>query len=341
MTPSALARAFRSILVVSAPSAAFVACTEQRAQPSCTPEAAQASCCNNPCALACGYESPYSSLSSPCCRGTLLILEAGTVDALDGGWEGGWIVGGYLSTNPVCPALGCSFPTCLPFEDAGSWFVQCSANCTGRRPRGLVMPDRASGAPVAAYFAEVARLEAASVPAFRHLRMELLAHGAPRRLVRAAERAARDEIRHARMTASLARRYGGLPVPHRVESLPVRDLETIAVENAVEGCVRETFGALVATWQGIAAEDPLVRAAMARIARDETRHAALAFQINEWLMTRLDSSARARVRYARRLAWNDLMTRGGEVPPAIRGVLGLPSASHCRVLAEKMSAIAA
>jgi hypothetical protein len=143
------------------------------------------------------------------------------------------------------------------------------------------------------------------------------------------------------MTASLARRYGAVPVSHAVKSLQVRELECIAVENVIEGCVRETFGALVATWQGMTAEDPLVRAAMARIARDETRHAALAFQIDAWLRTRLDSSARARVRDARRFAWNDLMNRTGEVPPAIRGVLGLPSAKHSRVLAERMSAIAA
>ena len=53
----------------------------------------------------------------------------------------------------------------------------------------------------------------------------------------------------------------------------MRELEAIAIENAVEGCVRESFGALLATWQAKTAGDARVRAAMKRIARDETRHA--------------------------------------------------------------------
>ena len=45
-------------------------------------------------------------------------------------------------------------------------------------------------------------------------------------------------------------------------------LEEIALENAVEGCVRETFGALLATLPGCDCDkDPAIRAAMARIAR--------------------------------------------------------------------------
>jgi hypothetical protein len=123
------------------------------------------------------------------------------------------------------------------------------------------------GTPVAVYLAEMARLEAASVHAFRHSKRELVAHGAPRALVRAAERAARDEIRHARMAAALTRRYGSTPAPHEMKTVPIRSLEAMAIENAVEGCVRETLGALIATWQAACAKDPVIRSALARIAR--------------------------------------------------------------------------
>jgi hypothetical protein len=58
---------------------------------------------------------------------------------------------------------------------------------------------------------------------------------------------------------------------------PARSLEELAVENAVEGCVRETYGALTAIWQARTAKDPSVAAAVRRIARDETRHAALSW----------------------------------------------------------------
>lgn len=51
------------------------------------------------------------------------------------------------------------------------------------------------------------------------------------------------------ITRRLAARYGATAPRPRVERAPVRSLEDIAVENAVEGCVRETFGALVGAWQ--------------------------------------------------------------------------------------------
>ena len=56
---------------------------------------------------------------------------------------------------------------------------------------------------------------------------------------------------------------------------PRRPVE-IARENAEEGCVRETFGALLAAHQAAYACDPEVREVMTRIAGDELRHAALA-----------------------------------------------------------------
>jgi hypothetical protein len=77
--------------------------------------------------------------------------------------------------------------------------------------------------------------------------------------------AARDEIRHTRLAVSLARRYGAVPVPVKVEGQRVRSPDAMALENAVEGCVREAFGALIASWQAIAAQDPSIRAAMATL----------------------------------------------------------------------------
>jgi hypothetical protein len=184
----------------------------------------------------------------------------------------------------------------------------------------------------------MARLEAASIAAFRHLRRELVAHRAPRRLVRAAERAARDEVRHARITGGLARRHGSEPIAPRVESVAVRSLEAVAIENAVEGCVREAFGALVASWQARAASDPVIRAAMTRIARDETRHAALAFAVDAWARARLGAEARARVEHARSTAINEVSTGAQEPPVLLRAPLGLPTGVQTRALAEGLFA---
>ena len=299
----------------------------------------------SPCALPCDNAHP----SAPACQGNVVALEAGAIDAIAGSWDGGWILWSLAASAlsdagpPVCgySSFGCSFPSCRPFEDGGNWFAQCVVDCSGRRPAHLDPVRESPGTPLGAYFARMAHLEAASVFAFRHLRRQLVAHRAPRRLVRAAERAARDELRHARLTAALARRFGGTLLPAVVGPMEIGTLETLAIENAVEGCTREAFGALVATWQARTAEDPLVRAALARIARDETRHAAFAFEVRAWLNGRLGAAARARVREAAAEALRELSSRKGEAPDGLRRQLGLPSASHARVLAQELGRLAA
>jgi hypothetical protein len=243
---------------------------------------------------------------------------------------------GKVSCQTYCGAnFGCSLAV-------GG--VQCEGFGTcigGRRPAGLLESDPARGDLLGVHFAEMARLEAASVPAFRHLRCELVAHGAPKRLVRAAERAARDEVQHARMTRALTRRYGAVPTDPEVEPRDVRCLQEIAVENAVEGCVREAFGALVACWQAQAAADPVVRGAMKRIARDETRHAALAFEVDAWARGRLDAPGQKSVAEAKRKALDDLLARSGEAPIALRAPLGLPTMHQSLVLLSHLVRLAA
>jgi hypothetical protein len=151
-------------------------------------------------------------------------------------------------------------------------------NGSGRRPRGFE-PRHPSSGSVGDFFCQLAELEEASLPAFRFLKRDLVALGAPRSSIRAAGRAARDETRHARMMTALGRRHGGTrtwPVVHR---RPRATLSEMTIENAVEGCAREAYGALVATWTACQARNPEVRACFARIARDERNHAMLAWKI--------------------------------------------------------------
>ena len=179
---------------------------------------------------------------------------------------------GYLPTSDcemVCPS---SFdqPSCFlgdlhdgglvaAFFDGGRRTFACENNNScgnGRGYEGMELAAvRGQTSPLGRYLAETAQLEGAAVDAFRILRDELLAHGAPDELVRAAEEARADEVRHARTTRSLAGRFGPTPPQPRARRRPVRPLEAIAVENAVEGCVRETYGALLAHHQASAAED--------------------------------------------------------------------------------------
>jgi hypothetical protein len=174
----------------------------------------------------------------------------------------------------------------------------------GRLPAGLCRPRarRASANPVGSFLAEVAQLEAAAVSAFGQLHRELRLHGAPRRLVASARAAIGEERRHARVMARLARRHGGEPRSPRVEPTRPRSLSSMAIDNAAEGCIRETYGALVAMRQARRARDPIVRRALRGIARDELRHATLSWDLAEWAKTRMSVGERSRVRRAGREA---------------------------------------
>jgi hypothetical protein len=219
--------------------------------------------------------------------------------------------------------------------------VACGlCNGVGRRPVGLARAGEPHASdPLGEWFARAAHLEAASVHAFAALREELVALRAPAPLVRAAERSRKDEVRHAARTAAIARKNGAAPAKVRVRKRRgARSLEAIARENAVEGCVRETFGAMVATWQAAHAADADVAQAMKGIAADETRHAALAWAVARWVEPQLSPSARARVERARTRAAEKLVRElDAELPADLRRRAGLPDAATARAIASRMS----
>ena len=214
--------------------------------------------------------------------------------------------------------------------------------CEGRRPIGLRRVSHAALSGFDCHLAAAAWLEAASIDAFRLLRRELRAAGAPRRLLRAASRSARDERRHARIAGALARRFGVAVSAVERDPAPPRSLAELALENAVEGCVRETWGALVALRQARRASDSSVRAAMSRIAPDEVRHAELAWAVDRWLSQRLNAEQRRQVQRARLAALTELARElEQELPVAERARLGLPgrdeAAVMCAELARRMA----
>jgi hypothetical protein len=229
----------------------------------------------------------------------------------------------------------------IVMDAEGGVAIDCTTcpNGVGRIPAGLLPARRGrrAGAALGDYFAAASHLEAASVHAFRRLRGELSAHRAPARLMRAAGRAQRDEVRHARLTARLARRFGAVPAAVRLDAVAPRTLEEIAVENAVEGCVRETFGALVASFQAANARDPEIARVMAAIAVDETRHAALSWSVARWALRRLGGEARARLAERCRGAVEGLR-REARLP--VEGDLaaqaGLPTSAQQRALIDAL-----
>jgi rubrerythrin len=123
----------------------------------------------------------------------------------------------------------------------------------------------------------------------------------------------------------------------RVRSVGARSVAAVAIENAVEGCVRETYGALVLAWQAAHAGDDELRGAFARIARDEARHASLAWALAAWLEPQLDARSRARVARARSRAIARLAREQRDPPPSLVREAGLPTASESRALLGAMT----
>lgn len=142
-------------------------------------------------------------------------------------------------------------------------------------------------AVIGAYWRENARAEHSSVAGFHRFALDLLAHGAPPELLARAQRAAAQELRHALDCFALARAYLGAPVgPAPMDmggQAPIaRTLAELAAWTARDGAIGETLAAFLAERALAEATDPAVRAVLARIVRDETEHAELAWATVQW-----------------------------------------------------------
>jgi hypothetical protein len=189
---------------------------------------------------------------------------------------------------------------------------------------------------VGAYLARQSHLEAASVRAFADIHDDLRALGAPPWLLRAVRASAADEVRHARVCSELAARHGVAVAWSPVPAAPRRSLAQLARDNFVEGCIRETYGAVIGGYQARAGARPYRRALRA-IARDEIRHADLSWQLHAWLWPQLDAGERASILAAGRAARAELELATADAPD-LRAALGLPDDVAARVLREQLDA---
>ncbi len=243
-----------------------------------------------------------------------------------------WNTGDRCTTSEV--------HACSPTTVDGGPGVYCNATILEcPQPLGAVCGRRTDGAAVAQttdardVLGALVALEAEAVAAFSRLARELVALGAPTSLVRAARSCAEDERRHVAMVSGLDGR-AVIEAPDE-RALPLRGAFAIAHENAVEGCVRETFGVLVAQWQCERSPDARVRECYARIARDEAKHAAFAHRLDEWLAGVLTEPQRALLETAKRDA---LAALREEQQWASRDMwLGMPDATTARALVDALA----
>jgi len=145
----------------------------------------------------------------------------------------------------------------------------------------------APDARAAAHWTRAALDEHASVASFARASLALMALGAPLELVARTHAAALDEVDHARRCAALASRFAGRPVafgplPQALAPHKPADLAGLGLAALLEGCVNEGAAAELARRAAAAAVDPEVREALDVIARDEARHADLAWDTVAW-----------------------------------------------------------
>jgi len=177
--------------------------------------------------------------------------------------------------------------------------IECSGEiieymCKGRRPLGY---QEGTGG----YFARSAHLEAASVVAFVQLSRQLQRWDAPKDLIERCVEAAQDEVRHSNIMARLAKCFTEKLSPLQVDST-AEDLFTVALHNATEGCIFETWSALEMKLISHTAKTEELRNVFAKIAEDETKHAQLSWDLHHWFLARLSAPQRQEILTAQRNA---------------------------------------
>ena len=217
-----------------------------------------------------------------------------------------------------------------------------TAPATRRRDYAAPTPVRLDGIPpesraaLAAEWTRVGLLEHASVAAFARFALQLLGLGAPPALLDACQQAMQDETRHTRIAFGLASAYaqtplgpGPLTLDGALDSPSGDLLAHVTMNTFLEGCIGETVAVLDAREGAAHAADPEVRQALSQIARDEERHAQLAWRFLDWALAQrpelaLPLLARARAQLASKPSNTPDTTRASTEPALLEhGILPL------------------
>jgi len=130
---------------------------------------------------------------------------------------------------------------------------------------------------------------------FGSLSRRLWEAGAPESLVDVAARASRDEERHASRCADILRmRQAPVPPPETrlLEYAPtsLTPQQRLAYEVVAQSCISETESMSTLVTLLDAAHEPMLKAIIHELARDEVQHARLGWGYLNWAKERLDVS---------------------------------------------------
>ena len=208
----------------------------------------------------------------------------------------------------------------------------------GRRPAGLNQTFAGQDcSEEAKWWAQIHYMEKAAVLAFMQLAEELRDLGAPRELIDGCLQAAAEEIGHAQVTGKLAVDLGAQLWPVEPVEKVERSLFDLAMHNASEGCVRETYAGLEGLYQATQVRQdwaPMVH----QIAYEECGHAELSWRIHAWACTQLSREQVAQIELVQREALAELYDAAMErdIDPFF-AEMGLPDGPTALWLLGEMS----
>ena len=207
----------------------------------------------------------------------------------------------------------------------------CPRPVPGRKPDGLHFKNdtaatQSSVNVLGQYLADMTAMETAAITAFYYLSRELEAYGAPVELIARSRQAVLEETRHSEMAALLAASFDAEMPDVSVNDFCLRSLYEIAMENAVEGCVNETFAAACGLWQSEYAQLDVFREVIAHITEEEMGHAGLSWEIHQWVMPQLSQSEQELICIAQAEAVENLIGEfKQESDPVVQQAFGLPT----------------
>jgi hypothetical protein len=207
----------------------------------------------------------------------------------------------------------------------------CPRPVPGRLPNGLQLSHEQAATQssvnvLGQYLADMTAMETAAITAFYYLSLELKAYDAPAELIARAQQAILEETRHSEMAALLAASFDADMPEVMVDDFCLRSLYEIALENAVEGCVNETFAAACGLWQSEYAQLDVFRKVISHITEEEMGHAELSWKIHQWIMPQLSEVQQEQIRIAQAKAVDSLVSDfKQESNPVLQQAFGLPT----------------
>ncbi len=212
---------------------------------------------------------------------------------------------------------------------------ECGA---GRLPQGCAVDDSKLWHSQAEFWAFVSTMEQAAVHAFAELTLELRAFGAPEELSSRALDAMADEVRHAQRTARLAKSLGATPKAPERAPTQARSLYEFALDNAEDGCVREAWAALEATWIAESTVNPEIAEVAREIAADESRHAELSWDMLAWSLGQMGPAGPETIKEAIGQSLQTLRETLESRPKHV-GTFGLPVGADALALFERFESL--